>query len=49
VKHFVEHRQEMATKIDEIQVTAEVARADLQQLLDRTKDELKISIESRIR
>lgn len=80
VKHFIEHRQELATEMDKIgqqhdllrrdlskeipdhpllasintweqesitkiQVAAEVARADLQQLLDRTKNELKISVD----
>jgi hypothetical protein len=80
VKHFIEHRQELATQMDQIgqehdhlrrdlskeipdhpllnridtweqesitkiQVTAEVARADLRQLLDRTKNELKISVD----
>jgi hypothetical protein len=80
VKHFIEHRQELAIQMDQIgqqhdlfrrdlakeipdhpllaridtweqesitkiQVTAEVARADLQQLLDHTKNELKISVD----
>jgi hypothetical protein len=80
VKHFIEHRQEMAIRMDQIgqehdllrrdlskeipehpliarintweqesitkiQVTAEVARADLRQLLDRTNNELKISVD----
>jgi hypothetical protein len=80
VKHFIEHRQELATEMDQIgqqhdllrrdlskeipahpllasintweqesitkiQVAAEVARADLQQLLDRTKSELKTSVD----
>ncbi|CAF0933677.1 unnamed protein product [Adineta steineri] len=80
VKHFIEHRQELAIEMDQIgqqhdllrrdlskdmpehslftsintweresitkiQVAAEVARADLQQILDRTKNDLKISVD----
>ncbi|CAF1686194.1 unnamed protein product [Rotaria magnacalcarata] len=80
VKHFIEHRQELATQMDhvgqqhdvlrrdlseeivehplliriniweqesitKIQVAAEVARVDLQQLVDQTKDELKTSVD----
>ncbi|CAF2566185.1 unnamed protein product [Rotaria sp. Silwood2] len=80
VKHFIEHRQELATQMDhigqqhdllrrdllkeisehpllsridtweqesitKIQVAAEVARVDLRELIDRTKDELKTSVD----
>jgi hypothetical protein len=80
VKHFIEHRQELATQMDQIgqqhdllrrdlskeipdhpllarintweqesitkiQVAAEVARADLRQILDRTKTELKTMVD----
>ncbi|CAF0848653.1 unnamed protein product [Rotaria sp. Silwood1] len=80
VKHFVEHRQDLAIQMDnigqqhdllrrdllkesseypfltridiweqesitKIQVAAEVARVDLRELIDRTKNELKVSID----